>query len=212
MTESEWLRSTNPCQLLREVCPQHVLRGEDDSLPRKELLFTFAACRHWRFQLRKEWAAQIAENERVFEETGRGLTRSEQDALDFDIDMARDDSRTREAREHYSFLRVVAFGVWDFDPGETVDYFLLSALSDYARDIFANPFRPVAFSPSWRTSTAVTLASQMYESRDFSAMPILADALQDAGCDSNEVLNHCRDPKQVHVRGCWVTDLVLDKI
>ena len=51
----------------------------------------------------------------------------------------------------------------------------------------------------------------MYETRDFSAMPILADALQDAGCDNDDVLNHCRDAKQVHVRGCWVVDLVLGK-
>ncbi len=79
------------------------------------------------------------------------------------------------------------------------------------RDIFGNPFRPVTFSPEWRTSTAVALAQQMYESRDFSAMPILADALQDAGCDNDDVLNHCRDEKQTHVRGCWVVDLVLGK-
>ena len=80
-----------------------------------------------------------------------------------------------------------------------------------ARDIFGNPFRPVAFSPAWRTDTAVSLARGMYESREFSAMPILADALQDAGCDNDDILNHCRDAKQVHVRGCWVTDLVLGK-
>src|SRR5207247_1734466 len=41
------------------------------------------------------------------------------------------------------------------------------------RDIFGNPFWPVAFDPAWRTSTAVALAKGMYESRDFSAMPIL---------------------------------------
>jgi hypothetical protein len=78
------------------------------------------------------------------------------------------------------------------------------------RDIFGNPFRPVTFSPDWRTDTAVTLARQMYESRDFSTMPILADALQDAGCDSADILNHCRGPGP-HVRGCWVVDLVLGK-
>jgi hypothetical protein len=77
-------------------------------------------------------------------------------------------------------------------------------------DIFGNPFRPVTFSPEWRYSTAVVLARQMYESRDFSAMPILADALQDAGCDSDDILNHCRGPGP-HVRGCWVVDLVLAK-
>jgi hypothetical protein len=77
-------------------------------------------------------------------------------------------------------------------------------------DIFGNPFRPVSFDPAWRTETAVALARQMYESRDFSAMPILADALQDAGCDSDDILLHCRGPGP-HARGCWVVDLVLGK-
>jgi hypothetical protein len=78
------------------------------------------------------------------------------------------------------------------------------------RDIFGNPFRPVAFDPAWRTDTAVALARQMYDSWDSGAMPILADALQEAGCDSDEVLGHCRGPGP-HVRGCWVVDLVLGK-
>jgi hypothetical protein len=82
---------------------------------------------------------------------------------------------------------------------------------NWIRDIFGNPFRPVRFSSSWRTDTVVTLAKQMYDQRDFSAMPILADALQDAGCDNDDVLTHCRDSKQAHVRGCWVVDLVLGK-
>jgi hypothetical protein len=50
----------------------------------------------------------------------------------------------------------------------------------------------------------------MYYPRDFSPMPILADALEDAGCDSPDVLSHCRGPGP-HVRGCWVADLVLGK-
>jgi hypothetical protein len=79
------------------------------------------------------------------------------------------------------------------------------------RDIFGNPFHPLTFDPEWRTSTAVALACQMYESRDFSPMPILADALQDAGCDRADVLGHCRSPGP-HVRGCWVVDLVLSKV
>jgi hypothetical protein len=78
-------------------------------------------------------------------------------------------------------------------------------------EIFGNPFRRVRFSPAWRTDTAVTLAKQMYATREFSAMPILADALQDAGCDNEDVLNHCRDGNATHVRGCWVVDLVLGK-
>ena len=77
------------------------------------------------------------------------------------------------------------------------------------REVFGNPFRLVDFAP-WRTDTAVTLARQMYESREFSAMLILADALQDAGCDNEEVLSHCRGAGP-HVRGCWVVDGVLGK-
>lgn len=82
---------------------------------------------------------------------------------------------------------------------------------DLLREIFGNPFRPVTFSPEWRTDTAVTLARMMYEAREFSAMPILADALQDAGCDNDDILNHCRKANATHVRGCWVVDLVLEK-
>src|SRR5262245_29947109 len=87
-----------------------------------------------------------------------------------------------------------------------------AAQANLLRDIFGNPFRPVEFDPAWRRDTALTLARQMYESREFSAMPILADALQDAGCDNEDVLNHCRDANATHVRGCWVVDLVLEKV
>ncbi|WP_238602719.1 hypothetical protein [Fimbriiglobus ruber] len=79
-----------------------------------------------------------------------------------------------------------------------------------ARDIFGNPFRPVIFDPAWLTSTGIALARQMYDSHDFSAMPILADALEDAGCCHDQVLSHCRGPGP-HVRGCWVVDLLLGK-
>jgi hypothetical protein len=84
-------------------------------------------------------------------------------------------------------------------------------LADLARDIFGNPFRPIVFDPEWRTSTAVALAKTMYQARDFGPMPILADALQDAGCEDPDILAHCRDPDQPHVRGCWVVDLVLGR-
>lgn len=78
------------------------------------------------------------------------------------------------------------------------------------RDVYGNPFRPVSFFAEWGTSTAVALCEHMYESRDFSAMPILADALQDAGCDSDDILGHCRGPG-LHARGCWVVDSVVGK-
>jgi hypothetical protein len=77
-------------------------------------------------------------------------------------------------------------------------------------DIFGNPFRPVTFDPAWRTATAIGVAQTMYDTRDFGAMPILADALEDAGCEQAEILSHCRGDGP-HVRGCWVVDLVLGK-
>ena len=78
------------------------------------------------------------------------------------------------------------------------------------REVYGNPYRHVAFDARWRTDTAVSLARTMYESREFSGMPILADALQDAGCASDDILNHCRNMSQVHARGCWVLDRVLN--
>jgi hypothetical protein len=79
------------------------------------------------------------------------------------------------------------------------------------REIAGDPFALVNFDPNWRTWTAVKLARLMHEAHKFSLMPILADALQDAGCDNDDILNHCRDPNAAHVRGCWVVDLVLGK-
>jgi hypothetical protein len=88
------------------------------------------------------------------------------------------------------------------DPAE------LATQASFLRDIFGNPFHPVAYPAAWRTQTAVALARQMNESRDFSPMPILADALEDAGCSHAAILDHLRGPGP-HVRGCWVLALVL---
>jgi hypothetical protein len=78
------------------------------------------------------------------------------------------------------------------------------------RDIFGNPFRPITPNPSWLTSTVVSLANGIYVEKAFDRMPILADALQDAGCDNEDILNHCRQPGE-HVRGCFVVDSLLGK-
>jgi hypothetical protein len=85
------------------------------------------------------------------------------------------------------------------------------AMCERIRDIFGNPYRPVETNPAWLTSTVVALARGIYDEKAFDRLPILADALQDAGCESADVLDHCRDAKQVHVRGCWVVDLILGK-
>jgi hypothetical protein len=80
----------------------------------------------------------------------------------------------------------------------------------YLRDLFGNPFCLAALDPGWRSPTAVAIADGMYGARDFTAMPLLADALQDAGCENADILGHCRGDGP-HARGCWVVDLVLGR-
>ena len=79
---------------------------------------------------------------------------------------------------------------------------------DFLRDIVGNPFRPASISPAWRPSTALALARRIYDEKSFDLCPILADALQDAGADDEQVLGHLRGG-EVHCRGCWVVDGVL---
>lgn len=71
-----------------------------------------------------------------------------------------------------------------------------------------NPFRPVVYPDSWKSESAIALARTAYDTRNFTLMPILADALEEASCDHPEVLTHCRGPGP-HLRGCWVVDGVL---
>jgi hypothetical protein len=78
------------------------------------------------------------------------------------------------------------------------------------RDIIRNPFRPVSLDPSWLTSTVVSLATGIYADSAFDRSPILADALQDSGCQNDELLNHHRGPGP-HCKGCWALDLLLGK-
>jgi hypothetical protein len=85
-----------------------------------------------------------------------------------------------------------------------------SAQAKIVKEIFGNPFREHVFNPAWITSTVSVLSWQIYNSQDYSLMPILADALQDADCDDEEMLNHCRLNTD-HSRGCWIVDDVLSK-
>jgi hypothetical protein len=77
-------------------------------------------------------------------------------------------------------------------------------------EVFGNPFRPRTLDQAWLTPTVTAIARTIYDERRFADMPILADALEEAGCTSAEILAHCRS-NQEHVRGCWVVDLILDK-
>jgi hypothetical protein len=81
------------------------------------------------------------------------------------------------------------------------------------RDIAGNPFRPVASNPAWlchASPTVLSLARAIYEEGRFTDLPVLGDALEEAGCDDEVWLDHCRAPTE-HVPGCWLVDALLGK-
>ncbi len=88
------------------------------------------------------------------------------------------------------------------------------AQASLLRDIFGPiPLKPVTIHPevlAWSDGTVRKIAQGIYEERAFDRLPILADALRDAGCDDEDILAHCRG-EGPHVRGCWVIDLILGK-
>jgi hypothetical protein len=226
MTEAKWLTSDDPTAMLRAL--------PTDASARKLRLFTAVCCRRVQHTTRNPDLADagfyIEALERVadgamtateWSEVVARLAQLRHDVIDRTLDVLTADFCT--------FLTAL-----DDPPAEGALWALVNAniaLGNFRRrpeahevggspeakvqapllrDIYGNPFRPVTFSPEWRTDTTLTLARQMYDSREFSAMPILADALQDAGCDHEDVLTHCRG-EGPHVRGCWVVDLVLGR-
>jgi hypothetical protein len=83
--------------------------------------------------------------------------------------------------------------------------------ADILRELVGNPYRPIARDPAWRRwngRALLVLAGEMYESRDFRLVPLLADMLEDAGVTDPQLLDHLRGPGP-HTRGCFAVDLVL---
>ncbi len=81
------------------------------------------------------------------------------------------------------------------------------------RDIFGKPFRTIDVDPAWLTwknGCVVHIAQAIYDNRDYKSVGILADALVEAGCADQHILEHGRSPGP-HVRGCWLMDLILGK-
>jgi hypothetical protein len=81
------------------------------------------------------------------------------------------------------------------------------------REIIPNPFLTPLIPKAilaWNDGTVPKIAQGIYEERAFYRLPILHDALLDAGCDDEDILVHCRSAGP-HVRGCWVIDLLLGK-
>jgi hypothetical protein len=81
------------------------------------------------------------------------------------------------------------------------------------RCIFGNTFRPITIDPAWlawHDGTVPKIAQAIYDDRSFASLPVLADALEEAGCTNADILSHCRGPGP-HVKGCWAVDMVLGK-
>jgi hypothetical protein len=213
MTEEEWLASRDPVHLF-----DRVKRTASD---RKLRLFACYLCETYQREFKDEriWAAvetslklsdgEVGEPERITA-----------------LDVVRDAIIDIEGSEHLWQRSGLAFPMCTLGTREMLERVPLLALQQFdcnfyanprvveclgLRDIFGNPFRLVLFDPEWRTSTALALARGIYDERAFDRMPILADALQDAGCENEDILNHLRDPHATHVRGCWALDLVLGK-
>jgi hypothetical protein len=90
-------------------------------------------------------------------------------------------------------------------------------LAGLLRDIFGNPFRPASIIPAWLTPTISSLATAAYEERAPSSshlnkdrLAMLADALEEAGCSEEALLEHLRGPGP-HVRGCFALDAIVGK-
>lgn len=158
-----------------------------------------------------ELAERFADGDVPVEEFDEGRTRCRESRKrglsavggDFDLALYDSDSLARTWQD------IVIEGRREYTPGED-DYELVAERFRVLEDLVGPDPLP-AFDPAWRSDTAASIARGMYADREFSAMPILADALQDAGCEDAEILGHCRTPGLSHFRGCWAIDLVLGR-
>ena len=99
----------------------------------------------------------------------------------------------------------VAETAWNFAADRPAE---ARAQERLAHCLFGNPFRLTTFDPAWCTPTTTAVAQAIYEDRRFADLPILADALEEAGCADADILDHLRSGGE-HYRGCWPVDLCL---
>jgi len=219
MTEAEWLASSDPESMLSTH-----LRGVASD--RKLRLFAVACCRriwHLFHDRRSQSAIEVAEkyadeaasvddllhaygngwaaHSAAFEAKGK-----ERSCLEWVAQFAADRISFFAARRASRFARIAAGDHSDHGPEHVAQANLL-------REIFANEYRPAPVEPAWMVwndGTISNLAQSIYADRAYNRLPILADALEDAGCDNADILAHCRQSGE-HVRGCWVVDLLLGK-
>jgi hypothetical protein len=219
MNEAEWLACTNPQRMLE------FLRGKASD--RKMRLFLCACGMRTLADSPYEELAEAVPTVELFAE---GIVRPEdfalaQDGISWGISEMCESLNLRtealaaaiqaEPVGAAEASRVVARAIegWKMNvPDLDVPKERL-AQSNLLRDILGNPFRPTAFDPAWfawNGGTVRKLAQAVYDERAFERLPVLADALEEAGCTNEYILGHCRQRGE-HVRGCWVVDLLLGK-
>ncbi|VTR91215.1 Uncharacterized protein OS=Singulisphaera acidiphila (strain ATCC BAA-1392 / DSM 18658 / VKM B-2454 / MOB10) GN=Sinac_1679 PE=4 SV=1 [Gemmata massiliana] len=225
MNKRQWFASTDPQPML------HFIRGRASD--RKLRLFAVACCRHfWPAFAADDSARRTVELAERFADGGATVKEYRIARALAEVPWGPESDhrlcRTRELAK--ATVKANASGA-ALDAGRDAMSFASAAISmqatSFARNetarrteaarqitslrcIFGNPFRPFTIDPSWLTTDVLTLAHSSYADRAFDRLPILADALQDAGCDNESALKHLRSEGE-HARGCWVLDLVLGK-
>jgi hypothetical protein len=219
LAEAEWRVSDAPHLMLE------VLRGNPCASERKLRLFACACAEHCVSQLsnRADYLPLLATAERLAEGTAYAaeVQRAWEDGIALETESTHTNKRVAALvtdtfeREAYSAACGVVFDLLRAQD-EAPALVSREQVAHFLRCIFGTPYRGISvgfrlfrLDPAWRTADVVALAQGIYDERAFDRMPILADALQDAGCTNEDVLNHCRDSNTPHARGCWVVDLVL---
>jgi hypothetical protein len=237
MTEQEWLKCTDPTPMLNHLW-RLLCESEATISERKARLFACACCRR-SYHLSKDQrskdaliaAEAFADGFIQYEQFTAAATSArdaEEDALVAYECLSQEEDRPN-AYSKIIGTRLASWVMLDTDPedgvpilssaisvaGFAVDSYENPKVADkeqvaIIRDIIGNPFRLVTIDRKWLTPNIVAVAQGIYDERAFERLPMLADALEEAGCTNADILNHCRS-EGPHVRGCWVVDLVLDK-
>jgi hypothetical protein len=228
MTEAEWLASTDPAPMLAFV-------SASEPSDRKRRLFAVACCRsvaHLLSDRRSLEAVAAAERyaDGLIDEGGLAAARSAaalaaQEAWSVGPAAATAAGAARVAVENpwactaagmagaaASIVAAALSRAAERPARATTLMQATAAQANLVREVFCPPWRQApAPGPSPRDCPdAVAIARRAYDEGDFLALPVVADALEDAGCTDAEVLGHLRGPGP-HVRGCWALDLLLGK-
>ena len=207
MTEQEWLACSDPAPMFRLV--------EEWANDRKLRLFAVACCRSiWHLITYEQARAMVAAAERYADRPGKELELWSYPG-NFPPDHWPGDPAHLAARET-SFVharvgsrraRAFAVDAVRASGGATERTDEWRRQCRLIRCVFGECFCRGDIDPAWVTPTIKKMAELAYEERRFDDLPILGDALEDAGCDNADILNHCRQPGE-HGRGCWVVDLL----